>query len=191
MKTFNQFITEGLSKEDKDRAQYYGKKAFKNSFPNDPNSDTTFRYTFLNRFSDRDQNTLKKEFSKGYDIAKSEAEGASERASSKYKEYHATQKLIRDQKRKQDEYDKKDAERFEKSPYYTKKVTMDMEDVPCDRCGGGGYIQQYRHNKMGECFKCKTKGTVKKRVKKVEWVFDKKKWKKDNPNSEWWEEMFA
>jgi len=80
---------------------------------------------------------------------------------------------------------------MEKNPYYTKKITTDMQNVTCDKCGGKGYIEQFKFNKMGECFKCKTKGYIAMRVKKVEWVFDQKKYDKDHPEADWWEGLMT
>jgi hypothetical protein len=44
-------------------------------------------------------------------------------------------------------------------PYYDKERLVGNL-VPCDRCGGSGYLPQYNHVENGICFKCGGEGVV-------------------------------
>jgi hypothetical protein len=192
MKKFLEHIEESVSKDLIIRARYLGKKAYGNRIENNPKKDVVFIHGFLNGVEDKKLHArLEKEYKTGYANAEREEELTKAVATEKSKQALKNAQLKRELDKKEKE--RKDAEnkKLEKNPYYTKKITTEVENVTCDRCGGKGYIEQFKFNKMGECFKCKTKGYVAMRVKKVEWVFDQKKYDKDNPNADWWEGLFT
>jgi len=89
-----------------------------------------------------------------------------------------------------------DAKKKDKSPYYTKTVKNTTIRDSCPKCGGSGNLLHYRHHKSGECFKCRGKGSVMVKAKEIDYKFDEKKWKKDNPDydetgPDWWKIMQA
>ena len=45
-------------------------------------------------------------------------------------------------------------------PYYDNEKHLIGHFVPCDRCGGSGYLPQYSHVEHGICFKCGGEGVV-------------------------------
>jgi len=45
-------------------------------------------------------------------------------------------------------------------PLYDKYKRLISNLIPCDRCGGSGYLPQYSHVEHGICFKCSGEGVV-------------------------------
>ena len=45
-------------------------------------------------------------------------------------------------------------------PLYDQEKRHISNLIPCDRCGGSGYLPQYNHIEHGICFKCNGEGTV-------------------------------
>ena len=45
-------------------------------------------------------------------------------------------------------------------PLYDQEKRLISNLIPCDRCGGSGYLPQYNHIEHGICFKCYGEGTV-------------------------------
>lgn len=45
-------------------------------------------------------------------------------------------------------------------PLYDQEKRLISNLIPCDRCGGSGYLPQYNHIEHGICFKCHGEGTV-------------------------------
>jgi hypothetical protein len=192
MKKFLEQLEESISKDLITRARYLGKKAYGNRIENNPKKDVVFIHGFLNGVEDKKLHArLEKEYRIGYTDAKNQEDSAKIKSSDKAKEALKNAQLRRELEKKEKERQEAENKKMEKNPYYTKKITTDMQNVTCDKCGGKGYIEQFKFNKMGECFKCKTKGYIAMRVKKVEWVFDQKKYDKDHPEADWWEGLMT
>jgi 5-methylcytosine-specific restriction endonuclease McrA len=47
-----------------------------------------------------------------------------------------------------------------KVPLYNSRHQLIRNLIPCDRCGGSGYLPQYSHVEHGVCFKCGGEGVV-------------------------------
>lgn len=45
-------------------------------------------------------------------------------------------------------------------PLYDQEKRLISNLIPCDRCGGSGYLPQYNHVEHGICFKCNGEGAV-------------------------------
>ena len=45
-------------------------------------------------------------------------------------------------------------------PLYDSNKRLINKLIPCDRCGGSGYLPQYNHVKHGICFKCGGEGVI-------------------------------
>ena len=191
MKSFKEYLNESLTNDDLVRARYFGKKAYSRRIENNPKKDVVFVNGFLNGMDVKTHSKLEKEYKKGYEEAKKDEDSSKLRATKSSQQALKQAKQRRELEKIEAERKKEEEKKLEKNPYYKKTIEYDVEDVTCDKCGGAGYIENFKHNRMGECFKCKTKGTLKQRVKKVKWVFDQKKYDKDHPNADWWEGMIS
>ena len=46
------------------------------------------------------------------------------------------------------------------TPQYDDERNLVVNLIPCDRCGGSGYLPQYSHVEHGRCFKCGGEGVI-------------------------------